>query len=41
MNGVATHYTESVQAVLTANSVPWSISQLGARAEYRFTRRHR
>ena len=39
MTGVATHYTESVQAVLAANSVPWSISQLGARAEYRFTPR--
>ena len=37
MTEVATHYTESVCAVLSANSVPWSISQLGARAEYRFT----
>jgi glutamate-1-semialdehyde 2,1-aminomutase len=37
MTDVAAHYTESVRAVLAANSVPWSISQLGARAEYRFT----
>ena len=37
MTDVATHYTESVRAVLAAKSVPWSISQLGARAEYRFT----
>jgi glutamate-1-semialdehyde 2,1-aminomutase len=36
MTEVATHYTESVRAVLTATSVPWSITQLGARAEYRF-----
>jgi glutamate-1-semialdehyde 2,1-aminomutase len=34
---VAAGYTESVRAVLTASSVPWSITQLGARAEYRFT----
>ena len=37
MTEVATYYTESVRSVLTANSVPWSIIQLGARAEYRFT----
>jgi glutamate-1-semialdehyde 2,1-aminomutase len=37
MTAIATHYTESVRAVLTAKSVPWSITQLGARAEYRFT----
>jgi glutamate-1-semialdehyde 2,1-aminomutase len=37
MTDVATHYTESVRAVLAATAVPWSISQLGARAEYRFT----
>src|SRR6202008_4853316 len=37
MTEVATGYTESVRAVLTARSVPWSITQLGARAEYRFT----
>ncbi len=37
MTEVAAGYTESVRAVLAAKSVPWSISQLGARAEYRFT----
>ena len=37
MTDVATHYTESVRAVLATKAVPWSISQLGARAEYRFT----
>ena len=37
MTEVATDYTESVRALLTARSVPWSITQLGARAEYRFT----
>jgi glutamate-1-semialdehyde 2,1-aminomutase len=35
----ATYYTESVQAVLTESAVPWTITQLGARAEYRFTPR--
>jgi glutamate-1-semialdehyde 2,1-aminomutase len=37
MTEVATYYTDSVQSVLAATSVPWSIVQLGARAEYRFT----
>src|SRR5579863_7350712 len=37
MTEVANGYTESVRAVLAAKSVPWSITQLGARAEYRFT----
>jgi glutamate-1-semialdehyde 2,1-aminomutase len=37
MTEVATYYTESVRAVLDSKSVPWSISRLGARAEYRFT----
>jgi glutamate-1-semialdehyde 2,1-aminomutase len=37
MTEVATRYTESVRAALSAQSVPWSITQLGARAEYRFT----
>ncbi|HUN36090.1 MAG TPA: transaminase [Trebonia sp.] len=35
MTEVATYYTQSVQAVLDASAVPWSIVQLGARAEYR------
>jgi glutamate-1-semialdehyde 2,1-aminomutase len=38
MMALATTFTEGVQAVLDAVDVPWSISQLGARAEYRFAR---
>lgn len=34
---LATRYTEQVNAALDEFGVPWSISQLGARAEYRFT----
>ena len=34
---LATRYTEQVDAALDKHGVPWSISQLGARAEYRFT----
>jgi glutamate-1-semialdehyde 2,1-aminomutase len=37
MSGLATRYTEGVQEVLDRCQVPWSIVQLGARAEYRFT----
>ena len=37
MTAVATRYTEAVRAALAAQSLPWSITQLGARAEYRFT----
>src|SRR5215218_7488565 len=37
MTGLATRYTEGVQEVLDRCQVPWSIVQLGARAEYRFT----
>ncbi|HEY2042729.1 MAG TPA: transaminase [Jatrophihabitans sp.] len=33
---LATHYTEGVRAMLAERSLPWSISQLGARAEFRF-----
>jgi glutamate-1-semialdehyde 2,1-aminomutase len=33
---VATRYTAGVQGVLDSRQVPWSIAQLGARAEYRF-----
>jgi glutamate-1-semialdehyde 2,1-aminomutase len=33
---LATRYTDQVNAALDEHSVPWSISQLGARAEYRF-----
>ena len=35
---LATRFTEGVQRVLDSADVPWSISQLGARAEYRFAR---
>lgn len=35
---LATVFTSGVQATLEELDVPWSISQLGARAEYRFTR---
>jgi len=33
---LATEFREGVEATLTAYDVPWSIAQLGARAEYRF-----
>ena len=33
---VADYYTAGVRAVLSSRSLPWSITQLGARAEYRF-----
>jgi glutamate-1-semialdehyde 2,1-aminomutase len=38
MIALATRYREGVQATLTEFDVPWTIAQLGARAEYRFTR---
>jgi glutamate-1-semialdehyde 2,1-aminomutase len=38
MIDLATAFTEGVQATLDDLDVPWSISQLGARAEYRFAR---
>jgi glutamate-1-semialdehyde 2,1-aminomutase len=31
-------YTEQVNSVLAKYDIPWSISQVGARAEYRFTK---
>jgi len=34
---LGTRYTSQVQAVLEKCEVPWSIAQIGARAEYRFT----
>lgn len=34
---LATRYTDQVNASLDKHGVPWSIAQLGARAEYRFT----
>ena len=38
MIDLATRFTAGVQGVLDEFDVPWSISQLGARAEYRFVR---
>ena len=35
---LATAFTEGVQATFDELDVPWSVSQLGARAEYRFAR---
>jgi glutamate-1-semialdehyde 2,1-aminomutase len=32
----ATRFTEGVQRAIHENGVPWSVVQLGARAEYRF-----
>ena len=38
MIALATRFTEGAQQTLEQYDVPWSIVQLGARAEYRFTR---
>jgi glutamate-1-semialdehyde 2,1-aminomutase len=38
MTELATAFTAGVQATLDELDVPWSINQLGARAEYRFAR---
>jgi glutamate-1-semialdehyde 2,1-aminomutase len=38
MTELATAFTHGVQATLDELDVPWSINQLGARAEYRFAR---
>ena len=38
MTDLATAFTAGVQETLDELDVPWSISRLGARAEYRFTR---
>jgi len=38
MIGLASRFTAGVQRALDGLDVPWSISQLGARAEYRFAR---
>ncbi|GAA1389939.1 aspartate aminotransferase family protein [Catellatospora chokoriensis] len=35
---LAGDYTEDVRRILDTADVPWSVTQLGARAEYRFTR---
>jgi glutamate-1-semialdehyde 2,1-aminomutase len=36
MIGLATRFTQGVESVLEKYDVPWTIAQLGARAEYRF-----
>ena len=36
MIAVATRFTAGVQAVLDSRRLPWTVAQLGARAEYRF-----
>jgi glutamate-1-semialdehyde 2,1-aminomutase len=33
----ATEFSDGVRSVIAAHELPWSLSQLGARAEYRFT----
>lgn len=38
MIGLATRFRQGVESVLSRHDMPWSIAQLGARAEYRFTR---
>jgi len=38
MIGLATRFTSGVQQALDGADVPWTISQLGARTEYRFAR---
>jgi glutamate-1-semialdehyde 2,1-aminomutase len=38
MIDLATRYTDGVQRVIDRHDLPWSVTQLGARAEYRFTR---
>ena len=37
MTALATAFTAGVQQVIDAHGLPWSVTQLGARAEYRFT----
>jgi glutamate-1-semialdehyde 2,1-aminomutase len=36
MIGLATDYTAAVQSIIDRYDLPWTIAQLGARAEYRF-----
>jgi len=36
MTALATRYTNDVETVIARHGVPWTIAQLGARAEYRF-----
>jgi glutamate-1-semialdehyde 2,1-aminomutase len=38
MIAVATRYHDGVERIIAERGLPWSVSQLGARAEYRFAR---
>jgi glutamate-1-semialdehyde 2,1-aminomutase len=38
MIALATHYTSGVQQVIDTYDLPWCVTQLGARAEYRFAK---
>jgi glutamate-1-semialdehyde 2,1-aminomutase len=37
MVSLSTRFTAGVQRVIDTHELPWSVSQLGARTEYRFT----
>jgi glutamate-1-semialdehyde 2,1-aminomutase len=37
MISLATRYADGIRDTFAAHGAPWSVSQLGARAEYRFT----
>ncbi len=37
MTALATRFADGVRAIIEEHALPWSIQQLGARAEYRFT----
>jgi glutamate-1-semialdehyde 2,1-aminomutase len=37
MTELATRFTKGVQTVIDEHALPWSVTQLGARAEYRFS----
>ncbi len=37
MVGLAARFTDGVQATIDRHGLPWSVSRLGARSEYRFT----
>jgi glutamate-1-semialdehyde 2,1-aminomutase len=37
MTAMADRYTTAIRGTIESASMPWSIAQLGARAEYRFT----
>jgi glutamate-1-semialdehyde 2,1-aminomutase len=39
MTALATRYADGVRDIFAAHAAPWSVSQLGARAEYRFAAR--